>query len=205
MRDLATTPLEVRGVVGVPFPDCPDWPTWYAQSVQQYHPQVVALVLGHWETVNRMFDGRWEHLGEPDFDAYVAAQLQRAIGILGSGGARVALMTSPYFDTGEQPDGAPWPEDDPARVDEYNAIVVAAARRDPTVVSVVPLNRYLDPGGHFTWTIDGQVVRQPDGIHIDGPGGTYLAPLLLPTLHALGQGRVVAGRPAPAVTGGTGG
>jgi len=203
-----TTPLEVRGVVGVPFTNCPEWPGWYAASVQRYHPQVVALILGHWETVNRMFDGRWQHLGDPQFDAYETAQLQRAITILSAGGARVALMTSPYFDTGEQPDGAPWPEDDPARVQEYNAIVEAATRRDPSVVSVVPLNTYLDPDGHFTWTIDGQVVRQPDGIHITGPGGTYLAPLLLPALHALGQGRSVVGRPSaptPAVSGVPGG
>lgn len=49
------------------------------------------------------------------------------------------------------------------------------------------LNTYLDPDGHFTWTIDGKVVRQPDGIHTTVDGGNYLAPKILPELAAIGR------------------
>jgi len=180
-------PLSDHGVVGDPFGNCTTWPTWWADDVAELHPQVIGLVTGFWEVVDRWIDGRWQHLGEPSFDAYETAQLERAVTILSSGGAKVALFTSPYFHTGEQPDGDPWPQDDPARVDRFNQLVEAVARRHPGVVSVVPLNRFLDPAGHFTWTLDGHVVRQGDGVHTTLAGGTYLAPRVLPLLAALGR------------------
>jgi hypothetical protein len=182
-------PLSDHGVVGDPFGNCQMWPTWWSDDVTQLHPQVVGLVTGFWEVVDRRIDGHWLHLGDPAFDAYETAQLERAVAILSSGGAKVALFTSPYFHTGEQPDGDPWPQDDPARVDRYNQLLEAVARRHPGVVSVVPLNRFLDPDGHFTWTLDGQVVRQGDGVHTTLAGGTYLAPRVLPLLAALGPAR----------------
>jgi len=180
-------PLSDHGVVGDPFGNCATWPTWWSDDVTQLHPQVIGLVTGFWEVVDRWIDGRWQHIGEPSFDAYETAQLERAVAILSSGGAKVALFTSPYFQTGEQPDGDPWPQDDPARVDRYNQLLEAVARRHPGVVSVVPLNRFLDPAGHFTWTLDGRVVRQGDGVHTTLAGGTYLAPRVLPLLAALGR------------------
>ncbi len=180
-------PLEDRGVVGDPFPNCPLWPSWWADDIRQLHPQVVGLIIGWWEVQDRIYDGRWQHLGDPAFDAYETAQLERAVAILGSGGAKVALFTAPYFDNGEQPDGAPWPADDPSRVDQLNRIMTAVAARDPGRVAVVPMHEYLDPHGRFTWTIGGNVVRQPDGIHTTLDGGAYLAPKILPQLAALGR------------------
>ena len=181
-------PLLDHGVVGDPFTNCPTWPTWWSDDVRQLHPQVVGLVTGFWEVVDRFYQGRWQHLGDPAFDAYETAQLNRAVAILSSEGAKVALFTSPYFHTGEQPDGAPWPQDDPARVDRLNAIIGSVARQHPGVVTVIPLNRFLDPAGHFTWTLGGKVVRQGDGVHTTLAGGTYLAPRVLPRLAALGNG-----------------
>jgi hypothetical protein len=180
-------PLDDHGVVGDPFPNCPTWPTWWQDDVRQLHPQVVGLVIGFWEVQDRWLDGRWQHIGDPGYDAYETAQLERAVSILSSQGARVALFTSPYFDSGEQPDGQPWDQDAPARVDGLNRIITDVARRHPGVVAVIPLNRYLDPGGRFTSTIDGQVVRQPDGVHTTLAGGTYLAPKILPLLAAVGR------------------
>jgi len=180
-------PLDDHGVVGDPFPNCPTWPTWWQDDVRQLHPQVVGLVIGFWEVQDRWLDGRWQHIGDPGYDAYETAELERAVSILSSQGARVALFTSPYFDSGEQPDGQPWDQDAPARVDGLNRIITDVARRHPGVVAVIPLNRYLDPGGRFTSTIDGQVVRQPDGVHTTLAGGTYLAPKILPLLAAVGR------------------
>ena len=132
-----------------------------------------------------MVDGRWQHLGQPGFDAYETAQLERAVALLTSGGSRLALFTAPYFQTGEQPDGSRWPQDDPARVDRLNALLAQVAARHPGSVALIPLHRYLDPGGRFTWTIGGAVVRQGDGVHTTVAGGAYLAPLVLPQLAAL--------------------
>ena len=178
-------PLDDHGVIGDPFGNCSTWPTWWADDIRELHPQVVGLVTGFWEVVDRNYQGSWQHLGDPAFDAYETAQLERAVAILGSGGATVALFTSPYFRTGEQPNGDPWPQDASARVDRWNQIVEAVARHHPGRVVVIPLHAFLDPAGHFTWTIDGKVVRQGDGVHTTLAGGAYLAPRVLPLLAAL--------------------
>ncbi len=182
-------PLEDHGVVGDPFPNCPTWPTWWTDDIRQLHPQVVGLVTGFWEVVDRWYQGRWQHLGDPAFDAYEEAQLERAVTILSSGGAKVALFTAPYFDTGEQPDGDAWPQDATARVDRLDQLIDQVAARHPGTVSVIPLHTFLDPGGRFAWTIGGRVVRQGDGVHTTLAGGAYLAPRVLPLLAALGRGR----------------
>jgi peptidoglycan/LPS O-acetylase OafA/YrhL len=180
-------PVNVHGVVGEPFPNCPLWPKTWAYDVQVLRPQVVGLVIGWWETADRMYQGRWQHLGDPAFDAYETAQLEKAVTILSSQGARVALFTAPYFHSGDQPNGQPWDNDSAARVNRLNQILKAVAARHPGVVSVIPLHKYLDPHGQFTWSVDGNVIRQPDGIHTTLATGAYLAPLVLPQLAALGR------------------
>ncbi len=178
-------PLEDQGVVGDPFPDCSQWPTWWKNDVTFYKPKVVCLMTGYWEAMNRFYDGQWQHLGDPAFDSYVTSQLEKAVSIFSATGAKVALFTSPYFQNGEQPDGQLWPEADPARVDEYNLIVASVASRHPGVVTVIPLGAYLDPQGQFTSTIDGITVRASDGVHTTLAGDQYLAPKLLPELARL--------------------
>ena len=179
-------PVEQRGVIGNLFPDCPQWPTVWTTAVHSFHPSVVGIVVGRWETMNRVYEGRWQHLGDPDFNAYVEAQLEKGVDLLLALHVKVALFTSPYFDSGEQPDGSPWPEDAPSRVDEFNRIVAEVAARHPGVVRVIPFGRYLDPQGHFTFTVGGVPVRLADGVHTTLGSGDYLAPLILPTLRAMG-------------------
>ncbi|MGH9079127.1 MAG: acyltransferase family protein [Acidimicrobiales bacterium] len=182
---LATAvPFDMRGTPTYPLAPCTSWPTIWQQEVRQLRPAVVVLVVGWWETMDRMYQGRWQHLGDPDFDAYEVSRFEEAVSVLSSGGAHVVLMTAPYFDAGTQPDGQPWDEDAPARVDLLNRMIEGVAARHRHLVSVVPLNRYLDPGGRFTWKIDGRQVRFDDGVHTTEAAGTYLAPKILPLLAA---------------------
>ena len=48
-----------------------------------------------------------------------------------STGALVVFMTSPCFDSGEQNNGQPWPEDSLARLAEYNDMVRQVAAEYP--------------------------------------------------------------------------
>jgi acyl CoA:acetate/3-ketoacid CoA transferase len=73
-------------------------------------------------------------------------------------------------------------------VNILNQLIESVAAMHPGVVSVVPLNKYLDPDGHFTSTIDGKVMRFPDGVHTTQDAGTYLAPKILPQFVATGHG-----------------
>ncbi len=51
---------------------CAQWPQRRAQEVAKDRPDVVAVLVGEWEIMDRYKDGRWQHIGEPAFDAYLA-------------------------------------------------------------------------------------------------------------------------------------
>jgi len=67
------------------------------------------------------------------------------------------------------------------------------AARHPGTVTVVDLNRILDPAGHYQAVIDGVTVRWADGIHVSKPGGEWLEPHVLPTIAQLGLEARAAG------------
>jgi peptidoglycan/LPS O-acetylase OafA/YrhL len=163
------------------LPQCADWPRTWAAALARDRPDLVALLVGRWECMDRRHDGSWMHLGEPAYDAYVGAQLDRAIGVMSVGGTRVALLTAPYYKRGERPDGGRFPEDDPARVDRFNEIVRAVAARHPGV-RVIEFGARLAPQGTFTKHIDGVLVRY-DGVHVSGAGARMVAPWLYPRLR----------------------
>ena len=183
---LATVnPYNLHGTPSYPQLNCSRWPTIWRKDVRQLDPAVVVLLVGWWETMDRMLDGRWQHLGDAAFDKYETGQFRKAVAVLGSEGAHVVLATAPYFDSGEQLDGQPWDEDSPERVNILNRIIVDVAAEDPDGISVIPLNKYLDPQGHFTSKVGGLVVRFPDGVHTTEAAGGYLAPKVLPQIKAL--------------------
>jgi peptidoglycan/LPS O-acetylase OafA/YrhL len=180
-------PYNDRGVVGVPLARCDVWPQTWTAAVNIVNPDVVAVVVGRWETLDRVHDGQYRHLGDPDFDAYIESELETAVNVASGRGAHVAFLTSPYFQGTEKPDGSAWPQDDPARVQVLNSLLAAVAANHPGVVSVVPLGAILDPGDHFSEMVDGIQVRFSDGVHITPLGGAWLAPKILPSLLELGE------------------
>ena len=179
--------VRIAGQVGPATPGCPHWRQLWPRLVRQDRPQVVGLLLGRWEVVDHYYKGHWTHIGERVWDDHLLAEMQQAVRILSSRGAAVALFTMPYLDVpDEAPDGAPYPENEPSRVNAYNRLVrQVAARTDATVIH---LNALLDPGGRYAATLDGLSVRWSDGIHVTQVGGEWLQPRVLPALDDLGLG-----------------
>ena len=105
----------------------------------------------------------------------------------------MVFLTAPCTDEGEQPDGAPWPEDNPARLAVYNQLVREVAAEHPQTDSVVDLNAAACPGGKFATTVDG-VGRSgdTDGVHFTDAGGAVAGA----QAHAADRGRR-AGRRRP--------
>jgi peptidoglycan/LPS O-acetylase OafA/YrhL len=182
------------------------WPAQWAGNIAEFHPNVVMILAGRWEVMDREIDGRWTHIGEPAFDAVLERSLEQAVGVAASGGADVVLETAPCFDSGEQPDGQPWPEDSPVRLALYNAELRRVAAEHPATVRVEDFGAMVCPGGAYTTTVDGVQLRDGDGVHIvpTPAAGQWLADHLLPEVVQVGRlqmaGRSLAAPTAP-VTG----
>jgi peptidoglycan/LPS O-acetylase OafA/YrhL len=170
---------------------CQAWTDAWADWVKQIDPNVVVLLAGAAEVLDRVFDGHTTNILDPTFAAYVKSQLEKAVQIATAGGARMIFMTKPCQDTGEQPDGNPWPEDSPSRQLVYNTLLRQVAQDNPGKVSVQDLNRYVCPGGTYSADLHGVPIRGPDGVHFQfgqpGTGGDYLAPAILPYWEELGH------------------
>jgi hypothetical protein len=157
-------------------PQCDNWPMSWSDRIAYDRPDVALLMIGRWEVVDRVNEGAWTHTGDPKFDAYLTGELQHAVQILGSTGARVVVTTLPYNRGGEQPDGSLYPEDQPERIDHWNTLLRRAVGKLPNV-TVVDLNRKLCPGGGYAAKIDGIRLRS-DGIHLTPDGVRWLTPWL---------------------------
>jgi peptidoglycan/LPS O-acetylase OafA/YrhL len=163
------------------MPSCREWPRIWRAAVAADDPDVSLILVGRWETMDRVLDGRWTHIGEPDFDLHLRAELDLAIRIAGARGAHVLLATEPYNRRGERLDGSLFPEDEPHRVTLWNRLLRDVASRHPNV-RVIELGERISPGGRFSWTAGGYQVRS-DGLHLT-PSGVqgWIAPWLQPQL-----------------------
>jgi hypothetical protein len=186
------------GTVSPAASGCAHWQTDWASLVARTDPDVVVVLLGRWECLDRLYQGRWTHAGERAFDRHLLAELGQVIDIGASHGARVVMLTLPYIaQTTEQPDGSPWPMNLPSRTMAYNALVRRAVALHPGRAQVLDLNAMLDPGGRYTSYVGGVRVRSLDDEHISPAGGELLRGVLLPPLVAAGAGHFEAGRRGP--------
>ena len=162
----------------------------YHALVQQFDPDVV-VYLARSDTLDIELNGTWQHLGQPTFDRWTESRLQQAVATLSSGGARVVMLTTPYYRSGERSDGQPLPENDPARVAIDNRLLREVASHSPDT-TVIDVGTLLSPSGHFTSNVDGIPVRCADGIHLTVAGGQWVGARLLPQLASLGRPHAAA-------------
>jgi hypothetical protein len=163
------------------------WRKW----VNAYNPDVV-VYLARGETFDQEVGGQWQNLGQAGFDSYLVNRYRQAVSILGSKGASVVFLTTPYYDSGTSPAGTPWPEDAPARVTADNATMRQVATTTPSGsdgsrVYVFDLNAAVSPNHAFSATVGQINVRCTDGVHFTQSGGIYVGRRLAPELAALGQ------------------
>ena len=177
---------------------CETWPDQFARHISRVDPDVVLLIVGRWEVMDRVYQGKWTHLGEPAFDRYIESELDRAFRVLSDGDAIVAVATAPYFLRGERPDGGRWPEDNPKRVDRFNQILRRVAARHPRHVAVLDLNERTSRGGRYTPVVDGVSLRF-DGVHFSPEGARWLGPWLLGALSDMAPPSTGRPRPRPTV------
>jgi hypothetical protein len=174
---------------GTPLKQQP-WPVQWKDELAEYHPNVVVLLAGRWEEVDREFNGTQTNILDPTFADYVRYQLTYASLLVTSTGANMVFLTAPCNDAGKQLDGAPWPEDEPSRLAAYNHLVRQVAAEFPTTDSVVDLDSLVCPGGKFSATFRHTTIRDPDGVHFTLTAGITLAPELMPPIVAAGRAQM---------------
>jgi len=176
---------------GEPAADQP-WSYQWQAAINKAKPNVVVLLAGRWEVDDREYRGQWTNILNPVFAAYVKQQLEKASDVVTRTGARMVFLTTPCTNEGEQPNGAPWPEDSVQRLKVYNRLVREVAGEHPTTDSVVDLFAATCPGGRYAESIRGVQVRRTDGVHFTIVGGQYLAPLIMPPIVAAGNAQAAA-------------
>ncbi len=175
--------IVTSGKLGPATQGCALWRALWPFLTAYEHPKVVVLGIGRWETSYHYFEGHWVDIADPVWDAHVASDLDAAIKIFTTFGAKVVLLNMPYLNSSQRnPDGTPFLENTPELTDDFNRVEAQVAAADPTQVTVIPLNAMLDPTGLYQDTVDGVVTRWPDGVHISTAGGHFLEPKILPII-----------------------
>ncbi|HUA96657.1 MAG TPA: SGNH hydrolase domain-containing protein, partial [Acidimicrobiales bacterium] len=187
--DYDRVPAYYQEKLVIPFNLCLNWQSLYAAELAESHPQVVGILVGRWTICDRVVDGKITFVGQPAWDAHVVAEYSQIVDFFLARHVKVVLFNLPYFDPPDtQPDGAPYPEDEPSRVQAFDRDLAKVAADSHGRVDLFDLNAVLCPHGHFQSEVDGVVVRMPDGLHVSLDGGIWLQPRVLPTIAGLGVG-----------------
>lgn len=166
---------------------CDSVPDELAAATAEVDPDVVVLLSGGWDQLDRLIDGRWHRVGTPEHDAYFLATVEATVGILSAGGADVLVLTNAYFEEPrEPPPGGHWAESDLWRIDRLNALYRLYADAHPETVRVVELGAEVTPDGPSSDVRQGVSLRY-DGRHFSTEGarvtGEWLAPELARALR----------------------
>ncbi|HEV7761466.1 MAG TPA: acyltransferase family protein [Acidimicrobiales bacterium] len=165
---------------------CPeDRRVLWGDLVDDYDPDVVVYYLanvGTWD--HQRIDGAWVWDCDPAYDDYLHDQIGGDVDLLGAGGARVVLATSPYV-------GIPSPTSG-QRVDCRNETYRSVAADHPGT-GVVDLNAFV---GHIIDTTDADMFADP--VHFSDEGARLVSAWLLPELLAAPASSTTT--PAPAAT-----
>ena len=159
-------------------PKCGQWPTRWAQELREVEPDVVVLVNVAPGGVARQVQGRWRTDCDPVFDRWYRHEVEVAIKVLRSSGARVAITTIAYFDSTVDADGSH------RHTDCRNRTVKKAARI--AGAQVLDLSAWVCPGGGRCRTSvafqGDQAELRPDGMHYSGDGALVVSGWILDQL-----------------------
>lgn len=166
--------------------DC-DWETSWPRAVATARPDVVVMVIGAWDLFDVRPPGAEAFLvpGSAEWDAYARTRFERAIQVLGAGGAHVVIPSLAC--QGRIPGGAEEFEAasslDVERVRASNRVLAAVVAAHPGRVSNPDLFGLLCPADRYQRTV-ADVVMRGDGAHFTADGAESVARWLLPQLVA---------------------
>jgi hypothetical protein len=176
------------GVLTPVDPEC-NWRESWPAELQEFKPDLVVMLVGAWDILDREVGGHVVQFGSVEYDTSFLHQLDDATTLLASTGAKVVILTTPFF---SRPDlaiqtGRQWPEYEPWRVDRINSLYRDFLASHPGRYELIDLNHFVSPNGKFTDTLDGQLIRD-DGVHFTTAGQQIVAKWLVPQLLEVAKG-----------------
>ncbi len=134
--------------------------------VRQVKPSVVVALLASESTVDVEIGGRFVTACSDAYHDELKSRIEEQVRLLGSTGAKVALLT-------RAPSTSVFrPADSDEMTDCLNDTIRESAESSGAVV--IDVAGFLCPDGTCTETYDGAPVR-PDSVHYTGPGGVLVA------------------------------
>ena len=178
-----------------PDPNVPNLFALDAAAFARYQPDVVVLLSGRWETFDHIQQGKTYNIFNSFFQEEVRTGLQKMVDITRASGAKLVILTTPCvgpqagsgIDSNNHPTGTGSNSTLPARQAIYNGLVQSVAKANPGEVTVIDFNAMVCPGGTYQSAINGEIIRQEDGIHIQLIASDFYDPLLFPKIAEVGK------------------
>ena len=150
---------------GLTRKDFLDWPQRLARLLIEDRPDVLVVMFGGNDYQDVIFNGQLlERPSQPWLDFY-RSRVKEAMDLLNQPGLQAIWVGQPVMRNDFYSEGM-------AHLNEiYRS--EAAARQSITYFDTWSL--FADPQGNYTDTIDGTLVREIDGIHLNTEGGIRLA------------------------------
>jgi peptidoglycan/LPS O-acetylase OafA/YrhL len=167
---------------------CSDAGAVWAEAVAGADPDVVVVVMGAWEVLDRHVDGIGRlDVGTPAWREWTDASIERLARLLedGAPSARIAFLEVPCYVEEQRDLGDPPPQrNDPARVAAVNDSLRRVVGHHPDRLAIVPLTAWLCDRGRAV-SRDGVALRH-DGVHFTMQSARLTwNEWLLPRLHRL--------------------
>lgn len=157
--DLVTPEADARVATGLTRPDAFDWPRRIAEIMgRDQLPDAVVFMSGSndWQDKFQLDDR-----GSPEWQQFYTEQVTTVMDLLDQPGVHVFWVGLPPM----RPDKI---SDDGVRL--MNTIFEDAAAARPWVTYVDAYEMFAGPQGGYSETLDGSVVRQDDGVHLNVRG-----------------------------------
>jgi hypothetical protein len=138
--------------------------TWRREAAT-FHPQVVVLEMGWWDSMDHLINGEDVYLGEPSYDSYLVQTIDQVIDEVDASGAKVVLLSVPWMLPPPWPNGEEMPAALSYRHFMINKMLQTAVAERPGRAYFFDIAPEVTPAGHFEADVGGSICRTSDGIH----------------------------------------
>lgn len=138
-------------------PECESWRLRLPDMLDAADYDAVVMLMGAADAGERRLGRDWRHLGDAEYDRWMADQIQGTADVLAEAGVPVLWATTPHVRLDDDASDTRWSDfsdNDPQRIDRLNELIVANVG-DRDAFTIVELQAWLYdvPRGEFNSTL----------------------------------------------------